>query len=656
MGANLKALVVEVGAGQVASYPAPPGETYYFLQAVDAPGRPLYKWSGVAWAVASIWGFVAPLLTTVVPTRSGGSPTATFTRATTATVTDWENIVRPVLSGEVRFQGARRVRNLVTASEDASGWSGNFGGVGSLGVRTANFGVAPDGTTTATRIQCALNGGVAAGDQSYITVPSTATVVNDLRSCWMKSNGGTVIVGLTVASISAGDLMVVTSTWQRCANIPKTNINNFQIGLRGGNGTSDSCDILVWRPQREDVTGQSNTNPGEYVSVGVLASPFQGAMVDGVQYFATQNGNTVNANVVTEGKGAWLNPMPLGYLAEGARTNLCLQSEDASDASWTKTDTVITVNNTTAPDGNLTADLLTEGVAGTANLNQLYTGTANVAQTFSRWVKRGNHDWIRFFILETGVVGRCDGWFNVNTGVVGSVTNGGPGTGAAISVKAYPNGWYRVTFSGSPNNANTGYRTGTLSALADLSLTTVNNSTRFEWGGQIENNASFASSYIPTTTVAVTRNADVLTYPSAGNVGSGGAIYAEAMQTVLATGGNFRIVSINDGTNNNVIDLITTPSNFNLVVSDTGVGQANLADGAVLATMNKIAGRFGLNNFGICVNGGSVALDVAGTVPAVTTINIGLSTAINQNWFGTIRNVQIATTQIPDTALQAATT
>jgi hypothetical protein len=35
----------------------------------------------------------------------------------------------------------------------------------------------------------------------------------------------------------------------------------------------------------EDVTGQSNQNPSEYVSCGVLAAPYYGAGVDGVQYF-----------------------------------------------------------------------------------------------------------------------------------------------------------------------------------------------------------------------------------------------------------------------------------------------------------------------------------------------------------------------------------
>ena len=54
--------------------------------------------------------FDAPLTTTLVPVRAG-DPTFTFTRATTAYVADNEGILRNAMSGEARFQGARRVRN-----------------------------------------------------------------------------------------------------------------------------------------------------------------------------------------------------------------------------------------------------------------------------------------------------------------------------------------------------------------------------------------------------------------------------------------------------------------------------------------------------------------------------------------------------------------
>ncbi len=48
-----------------------------------------------------------PLISSLVPTQ--GTATATFTRALAATFTDHEGVLRTALSGEARFQGARRV-------------------------------------------------------------------------------------------------------------------------------------------------------------------------------------------------------------------------------------------------------------------------------------------------------------------------------------------------------------------------------------------------------------------------------------------------------------------------------------------------------------------------------------------------------------------
>jgi hypothetical protein len=49
----------------------------------------------------------------------GGIGKPTFTRATTATGTDFEGLIKTVKSGEARFEGARRVFNEVTGSSEA---------------------------------------------------------------------------------------------------------------------------------------------------------------------------------------------------------------------------------------------------------------------------------------------------------------------------------------------------------------------------------------------------------------------------------------------------------------------------------------------------------------------------------------------------------
>ena len=56
------------------------------------------------------------LTSSLVPVR--GTGTATFTRATTATVPVYGGLLETAKIGEARFEGARRVENLNTASEN----------------------------------------------------------------------------------------------------------------------------------------------------------------------------------------------------------------------------------------------------------------------------------------------------------------------------------------------------------------------------------------------------------------------------------------------------------------------------------------------------------------------------------------------------------
>lgn len=83
--------------------------------------------------------FHATLTTTLVP--SIGNYVPTFTRSTTASVTDFEGIIRTAKIGEARFEGARRVENLYANSEtlvtqgisvDAGTYTVSFTGTGTI--------------------------------------------------------------------------------------------------------------------------------------------------------------------------------------------------------------------------------------------------------------------------------------------------------------------------------------------------------------------------------------------------------------------------------------------------------------------------------------------------------------------------------------------
>ena len=131
-----------------------------------------------------------------------------------------------------------------------------------------------------------------------------------------------------------------------------------------------------------------------------------------------------------------------GALIEGARTNIVPYSEDWSNAVWdiyAGAAFVITVDNTIAPDGTLTADRLTS-TTGVNDVTQnfqtidadgeLYTG--------SFYVKKGNSSTIRAD-LRLGGKNYAYG-INIDTGEFTAYAD----VAIAASLKDAPNGFKRV--------------------------------------------------------------------------------------------------------------------------------------------------------------------------------------------------------------------
>jgi hypothetical protein len=346
-----------------------------------------------------------------------------------------------------------------------------------------------------------------------------------------------------------------------------------------------------------------------------------------------------------------------GYLAEGARTNLCLRSEEFDNASWTDptADATVTANATAAPDGTTTADLIIDDNAlAVERRSQAFTVLQDALDhTFSVFVKQSTAATCAMRLTYTGGT-PVDSivLFTFATEALSLLT----GSATGLTVESWGNGWYRLVMT-LPNN-NTAGSTTLRATVFPVSTTDVaSTGETYFWGAQLEK-ASFASSYIPTTTASVTRNADVLTYPASGNVGAAaGTLYAEYGR-FGASGAVRGAMSLNTDANNQMYFADDSSLGCQNAVYNGGASQVNMSKASAFSTTGeqlKVAASYLANDFAMTHSGATVSTDSAGSIPAFTTIHVGTTGAGGNPLYGTIKNVRIWQRQMPDTLLQSMT-
>jgi hypothetical protein len=187
-------------------------------------------------------------------------------------------------------------------------------------------------------------------------------------------------------------------------------------------------------------------------------------------------------------------------LIQKVRTNLLTYSEQFDNAAWTKTQTTVSANTTTAPDGTNTAEtLLEQAISGIHIMFQNSTITGGVEYTFSVYAKYNGR------VLQINASSALFGLnvfanFDLQNGVLGTV-----GSAASASITNAGNGWYRCSITGTATSSGSG---GMAIALVKTTTSVRNESYlgvvtngAFIWGGQVE--TGVLTDYIATTTTAV---------------------------------------------------------------------------------------------------------------------------------------------------------
>jgi len=336
-------------------------------------------------------------------------------------------------------------------------------------------------------------------------------------------------------------------------------------------------------------------------------------------------------------------------LVEPSATNSALRSAELDNAAWTNalwgnwSNATAASSTTIAPDGSTNAEELTF-TTGTSSRLQRITGiAASTTYTFSMYVmgKEGNN-------YQNGIFLRIATGFN-NALVATSAATGR--VDSTVSNTAWTR--YSVTFT-TPSSGVNEFNVGITVANSG----TNPNATMICWGAQLET-GSVPTSYIPTTTAAVTRNADAIRVSGAvsGSIGqTEGTMYCEFEATNDAA--TRRLFTLSDGSQVNRLMLVYSSSAWRAQMQSTTISLGNFTSG-----YHKIAFAYQQNgvsgNLFASVDGGAVVSGTSATFPApLNMVNLGKIEDTGSSSFlnGRIRAAALYTTRLTNAELQSLTT
>jgi hypothetical protein len=349
-------------------------------------------------------------------------------------------------------------------------------------------------------------------------------------------------------------------------------------------------------------------------------------------------------------------------LVEPSAQNLALQSEAFDSVQYT----LIRLNafgsgsvaNTTAtkdPFNGNNADYLQEDSTASSTHLALQINAGQVGGinfTFSVFAKAAERTRLNLF---NNAGGGGNASFDLTAGTATLLA------GVSASIQNYGNGWYRCILTYTPSvSGNFNVQVQLADASGNPTYNGTGNSGIYVFGAQVET-GSIATSYIPTTTQAITRNADVINKTGvSGLIGqTEGVLYAEF---IPPSGYPGRIFAIDDGTLNNRIAINrATSTRLEVIVRSSGsVVNGTIGSSAATAfnpdAPNKVAYAYKSGDFALAINGSVVASGT--TTFAFTSALNNLATSeslLGAIFIDRIRATVLYTTRLPNYLLESET-
>jgi hypothetical protein len=283
-------------------------------------------------------------------------------------------------------------------------------------------------------------------------------------------------------------------------------------------------------------------------------------------------------------------------LLEPQRTNSLTYSEQFDNAVWSKIGATITSNTTATldPTGYYGADKLVE--SSTNDQHVVFQSISGNNATFSFFAKAAGRDWVAV-LSNNG----SHSFFNIANGTLGTIQSGSTAT-----ITSYGNGWYRCTLY----NSHPSFGAAIYLAFANGNHVYQGNGTSgaYIYGAQLEASSTYATSYIPTTSAAVTRLADAASKTGISSLigQTEGTMFAE----FTVGGGSDRVMAAIGGDNRFAI--VASPTEIGaLIVTFAGGVVYNSAASFTHGATTKVAFAYKSGQSVLYVNGSAVLTTAA---------------------------------------------